>query len=167
MTVREVAGALGISERMVHGYVRDGRLMGYKVGKTTAIRKADFLLFQRAKKGRPRTNLPVWRKSVGDNLQYMTIITTRIKAGQNENLLKKLEELRTKDIHMLPGTVGRFIACDGADPGNVQIVLIWRSTVMPMQEAREAEVQALKEELAGVLDWEKPWGVHGRVLLHT
>jgi excisionase family DNA binding protein len=167
MTVKEVAERLDISERMVHAYVQDGRLAGHKLGKMVAIRKEDFLAFERAKKGRPRTRLPVWRKSVGDNLQYMTIITTRIKAGQKSELLKKLEELRTKGAHMLPGTVNRFIACSEDDPDDVQIVLIWRSTVMPEKEGREAEIQALKEELAEVLDWEKLWRVHGRVLLHT
>lgn len=167
MTVKEVATRLGISERMVHAYVQDGRLAGHKLGKVTAIRTDDFLKFERAKKGRPRTRLPIWRKSVGDNLQYVSIITTRTKPGQGDKLAERLEEFRASGTHMLPGTVGRFVARSETDKDAVQIILIWRSTVMPKEGVREAEIEELKEALADILDWENSWSEFGRVLLHT
>lgn len=167
MTVKDVADALDISERMVHTYVQDGRLPGHKLGKVTAIRKEDFLAFQRAKKGRPRTRLPIWRKSVGDNLQYTTILTAHIRPGQYDNLLTKLAEFRAEEAFMLPGTVGRFISQTVDNPDEIQVILIWRSTVMPKDAERNAAIQELKDELANILDWKASLNIYGKVLLHT
>lgn len=167
MTVKEAAKKLGISERMVHTYVQDGRLPAHKLGNITAIQKEDFLAFQRAKKGRPRTRLPVWRKSVGDNLQYMAIIRGVVRPGQSEKLDKKLDEFRLRGMYMLPGTVGRFIGRAVDDPNEVQMVLIWRSTVMPNEDVRQETVKELKEELADLVAWDEPDGAYSRVVLHT
>lgn len=63
-----------------------------------------------------------------------------------------------------PGTVARYIARSEEKPDDVQITLVWRSTVMPPKEEREA---ALREELAEILDWETAWSESGRVLMRT
>jgi excisionase family DNA binding protein len=167
MTVREVADELDISERMVHTYIQDGRLPGYKMGRMTIVKEEDFRLFQRSKKGRPRTRLPIWRKSVGDNFQYLTLMTVHIRPGQGEILDQKLEEMRVDERHLLPGTVARYIARNEEKPDEVQIVLIWRSTVMPPKAEREAALAALRAELAEILDWGTAWSESGRVLMHT
>jgi excisionase family DNA binding protein len=167
MTVKEAAKKLGISERMVHTYVQDGRLPAHKLGNITAIKKEDFLAFQRAKKGRPRTRLPVWRKSVGDNLQYLAIMKAHVKPGQSEKLEKRLDEFRLRGKHMLPGTVGRYVSRVVDDPDDVYIVLIWRSTVMPKEEVRQETVRELKAELADLVDWDEPLDAYTRVMLHT
>ncbi len=167
MTVKEVAEELDISERMVHTYIQDGRLPGYKMGRITIVKEEDFRFFQRAKKGRPRTRLPIWRKSVGDNLQYLTHITVSIRPGQGDKLDQKLEEMRADAKHLLPGTVARYIARNEEKPEDVQIVLVWRSTVMPPKEEREAALAALRADLADILYWETAWSESGKVLMHT
>lgn len=167
MTVKDVAEELGISERMVHTYIQDGRLPGYKMGRLTIVKEEDFHLFQRSKKGRPRTRLPIWRKSVGDNVQYLTLIAVHLRPGQEKTLDQKLEEVRADAKHLLPGTVARYIARSEKKPEDVQIVLVWRSTVMPPEEEREAALAALRADLADVLDWETAWSEYGKVLMHT
>jgi hypothetical protein len=152
---------------MVHTYIQDGRLPAHKLGKVTAIRAADFEAFQRAKKGRPRTRLPIWRKSVGDNLQYVTILLATLKPGQRKAFEQRLEEFRAKAIYMLPGTVGRYIACGVENPDEVEIVLIWRSTVMPKDPERIEAIAALKDELEDLVTWGQARDVYGKVLLHT
>lgn len=166
MTVQQVAAKLEISDRMVRVYILDGRLPAHKLGKVTAIRVEDFEAFRRAKKGRPRTRVPVWRKSVGDNLQYVTFIQATLKAGQSKKLAKRLEEFRAKEMYQLPGTVGRFIACGMENPDEVQIMLLWRSTVMPEESVRKEAIQALKDELSDLMDW-SPSDIYSKVLLHT
>lgn len=166
MTVKEVARSLDISERMVHTYIQDGRLPGYKLGRITAIKEEDFRAFQRAKKGRPRTRLPVWRRPVGDNVQYMTSIATHIRPGQTEQFERKLEEMRAQEKHLLPGTVARYIVRSQNNSQDIQIVLIWRSTVMPAEKERESALLALQKELADVLDWETS-RLDGLVLMHA
>lgn len=166
ITVKEIARSLNISERMVHTYVQDGRLPGYKMGRVTVVKEEDFQAFQRAKKGRPRTRLPIWRRPVGDNIQYMTMMVTHIRPGQAEQFDRKLEEMRAQEKHLLPGTVARYIVRDLGEPDNVRIVLIWRSTVMPPEKEREVALTALKAELAGVLDWEST-RLEGQVVMHT
>ena len=67
----------------------------------------------------------------------------------------------------MPGTVARYIARSEEKSEDVQIVLVWRSTVMPPAGEREAALAALQAELAEILDWENAWSEYGRVLLHT
>jgi len=117
--------------------------------------------------GRPRTRIPVWRLPVGNNIQYLTIIFARIKDGQGERFDAKLEEIRAEEKHLLPGTVARYIARSEEKPEDVQMVLVWRSTVMPPAEEREAALTALRAELAEILDWENAWSEYGRVVMHT
>ena len=152
---------------MVHAYVQDGRLPAHKLGKMTAIRRADFLAFQRAKKGRPRTQNPVWRQSVGDNVQYVTIILATIKPGQRDNLTRILTSFRTESKHMLPGTVDRSVILGLEEPDDVYLVLKWRSTVMPKAAERKAAIEDLKEELAGVVEWKSSVNKYGMAFLHT
>lgn len=167
MTVREVAAELDISERMVHTYIQDGRLPGHKIGRITVVKEEDFVYFRRSKKGRPRTRIPPWRRSVGDNFQYLTLITIKLRPGQEEKLDQKLEEVRAGGKHLLPGTVARYIVQSDKKPDEVQIVLVWRSSVMPSETERQAALDALKVELAEILDWDTAWSESGRVLMHT
>jgi len=90
-----------------------------------------------------------------------------VKPGQFDKLVKKLDEFHAGDKYMLPGTVGRYIAHSEEDKSDIQIVLIWRSTVMPAKDARNEEVRTLKDELADVLDWQVSWHVFSRMMLHT
>jgi len=167
LTVKDIAERLGISERMVHNYIQDGRLPGSTIGHLTVVAEKDFQLFQRTKKERSRKNHAIWRKSVGDDFQEFTHIAVRIRPGQGDRLASKLEEIRTGGRHLLPGTIARYIARGEQRPDEVQIMLVWRNTVMPSDEEREAALAALRVELADILDWEHAVSEHGRVMMHT
>ena len=90
-----------------------------------------------------------------------------MRPGQGERLDAKLEEIRAAETHLLPGTVARYIARNRGRPDDVQIVLVWRSTVMPPEAEREAALQALRDDLAEIIDWESAWSEEGQVLMHT
>lgn len=167
LTVREVADGLELSERMVHTYIQDGRLPGQKMGRMTVVKEEDYNVFRRSKKGRPRSRIPPWRRSVGENFQQMTLITTKLRPGQDDKFEQKLDEMRAKGKHVLPGTVARYIVRSDKIPDEVQIVLIWRSSVMPTDEKRKASMDALRAELAEILDWKSAWIESGKVLMHT
>jgi excisionase family DNA binding protein len=167
LTVKEIADKLGISQRMVHNYIQDGRLPGSTVGHLTIVSQEDFQNFQRTKRGRSRKTLAIWRKSVGDDFQQLTHITVRVRPGQGRRLEAKLEEIRAGGKHLLPGTIARYIVRGEEKPDEVQIVLVWRNTVMPSAGEREAALAALRAELAEILDWEHAVSEHGRVIMHT
>ncbi len=97
----------------------------------------------------------------------MTSIIVQIRAGQQHALLEKLEEIRQRGQHLFPGTVARFIVESEINPGQLEIALVWRSTVMPKEMERSQALEAFRLELADVLDWSTAQYNNGRVLMHT
>ena len=167
ITLKEAAQMLGVAERTVYGYVIDGKLPGIRTGSSIMVKPEDVKNYKRGAPGRRRTVIPIWRLSADNSLLYLTIIFARIKAGQGKRFDAKLEEIRAAEKHLLPGTVARYIARSEEKPEDVQIVLVWRSTVMPPPGEREAALAALRAELAEILDWENAWSEYGRVVMHT
>lgn len=167
ISLKKAAEMLRVAERTVYGYVTDGKLPGTRAGSSIVVKAEDVQRFQRGSPGRRRTRVPVWRLSIGEHLQYLTIIFARLRPGQENKLNQKLEEIRADEKHLLPGTVARYIARNEEKPEDVQIVLVWRSTVMPPEEEREAALAALRADLADILDWETAWSESGKVLMHT
>ncbi len=148
-------------------YVQTGKIHGFRAGRIIMVQTDDVEKFQPNATGRPRTRVPVWRLPVGRNVQYLTVIFTRIKPGQDARFAQKLKEIHADEKHLLPWTVARYISRSVKKPDDVQIVFIWRSTVMPSEEEREAEMEGLRAELADILDWESSWGEYGQVVIHT
>lgn len=167
VSVREAAEWLGVSERTVYGYIDEGRLAAVRIGSSLALEEMVVKEFQRQATGRPRTRQPIWRSPVGKNIQYVTVIFVRIREGQSDAFDLKLGEIRSGEMHLLPGTVARYIARGRDRADDVQIVLIWRSTVMPPEEEREEALAALRAALAETLDWETAWSEEGQVVMHT
>src|SRR5579883_951797 len=165
--VKEAAEKLGLSRRRINDLVRTGRIRAFKASHVLMLLAEDVDNFKRQPTGRPRTRIPVWRLPGDKNIQYLTIIFARIRDGQGERFDAKLEEIRAEEKHLLPGTVARYIARSEEKPEDVQMVLVWRSTVMPPASEREAALAALQAELAEILDWENAWSEYGRVLMHT
>jgi hypothetical protein len=56
--------------------------------------------------------------------------------------------------HTFPGTIQRYIFKDDVFPVAINILLIWKDTEMPDEEAREKNLAAFQAELADALDWE-------------
>jgi excisionase family DNA binding protein len=167
VSIKEAAKMLGISERRVYLYIEMKRL--------PAVRAADVLLipldavknFRRKFVGRPRKNTPPWRISSEENTQFITSILVQIRAGQEKQLMLRIEGMKQSAQHIFPGTVARYVAGSEAHPSQIEIVLIWRSTIMPNEVAREQALEGFRRALADVLDWDTAQYNHGKVFMHT
>jgi hypothetical protein len=137
------------------------------IGESIAVHVDALNDFQRTSVGRKRTQTPLWHTPVAANMLYLTTMTVQVRQGQNENLEKKLVEIRTKRTHFLPGTVARYVTRLKHDPQLVQILLVWRAQVMPPEEECEAALAALCADLAKVLMWETVCCQEGQVVLHA
>lgn len=167
VSIKEAAKILGVSDKRVYEYVDEGRLPSMWAADVIMIPLHAVKEFKRKSSGRPRKNIPVWRVSSGDNLQFMTSIFVQIREGMEDALLQKLEEVRQGGQHNFPGTIARFIVESETIPGQVVISLLWRSTVMPNQQEREKSLEAFRDTLESVLDWSTAEVHHGKVLMHT
>jgi excisionase family DNA binding protein len=164
LTVREAARIIGVSERSVYSYVRSGKLSGTRIGHTIVVSAEHARAYERKAPGRVRVMAPDWHRPPPRNCQYLTTIKLRVRPEQDELLTRKLDEIRTTNRHLLPGTAARYIARDPYDTASILIVLIWRRAIMPSEEEREA---ALSADFADVLAWEQAVRTESRVLLHA
>jgi hypothetical protein len=60
-----------------------------------------------------------------------------------------------------------LIAASETIPGQIEILLIWRSAVMPNEVEREQALEAFKQAFSGILDWGTAHYYHSQVLMHT
>jgi excisionase family DNA binding protein len=167
VSVREAAKMLGVSERSVYGYIEERKLPGFKATNLTVVALKDVHAFKRGTTGRPRTRVPEWRISDNENVQYLTQVFIQIRNGQKEELLRRLEEIRKGNMHTFPGTVARYFAQSQTDDNALQILLVWRGTVMPDEEIRSSALADLKENLADLLEWDSAHVEMHEVLMHT
>lgn len=158
---------LGLSSKRVYEYVEDGRLPSARAAHVIMIPLEAVKQFRPKLSGRPRTSLPVWRISPEGNRLLSTFILIQILPGQQAALTQRLEEIRQSGMHQFPGTVARYILASETHPGRVEILLIWRTSVMPDEQAREQTLKALKNALDDVLDWNTAEYNHSQVLMHT
>ncbi len=167
VSTREAAKILGVSERRVRLYIEMKRL--------PAVRAADVLMipldkvknFKRKIVGRPRKNAPAWRISSVENTQFMTFISVQTRTQEEKQLMHRLEEVKQLGHHVFPGTVARYVVRSKTVQGQVEIVLVWRSTVMPNDQEREQALEAFRQTLADVLDWDTAQYNDGTILIHT
>lgn len=167
VSIKEAAKILGISDKRVYEYVDEGRLPSMWAADVIMIPLDEIKKFRRRSSGRPRKSIPTWRISSGDNAQYMTSIIVQVRPGQQDALLHKLEEIRRGGQHIFPGTIVRFVVESETVPGQVEIALIWKSTVMPDEVEREKALAAFRQALADVLNWSTAQYNSGKVLMHT
>ena len=97
----------------------------------------------------------------------MTSISVQAQNDQEELLTQRLEEMKLSGQHVFPGTVARYIVRSESNPRQIEIVLVWRSTVMPNEVERQQALEALQQTLADVLDWNTAQYSNGEVLMHT
>jgi excisionase family DNA binding protein len=165
--IKEAAQMLGLSDKTVYHYVSVGKIKGVRASHIILIPIEEVEKFQRGTTGRPRKSIPVWHISPAEDVWFATFILVQISAGQQKALQRKLNAIRLKQEHIFPGTVARFIVNNDKDNEQIFIVLIWRSSVMPDEPAREEALEAFRRELADVLDWSTAQYNHGTVLMHT
>ena len=97
----------------------------------------------------------------------MTSIVVQMLPGQQDTLLQRLEEIRQQGQHLFPGTIARLIVESETKPGQLEIALVWRGTVMPEEAERQHALTAFQQALDDVLDWNTARYNNGRVLMHT
>lgn len=167
VSIKEAAQMLGVSDKRVYEYVDEGRLPSMWAADVIMIPLAEVQKFERRSSGRPRKSVPAWRISSGDNAQFVTSITVQVCSGQQNALMQKLEEVRQNSLYTFPGTIARFIAASQTIPGQIEILLIWRSAVMPNEVEKEQGIEAFRQVFRGVLDWDTAQYHHSQVLMHT
>jgi excisionase family DNA binding protein len=167
VSIKEAATILGLSPSRVYEYVEDGRLSSVRAAHVILIPLKEVERFKPSISGRPRKSVPHWRISPRDNLLLSTTILVQLRPHRQDLFMKRLEEMKQRDLHLFPGTIARFITKSETTPGQVEISLIWRKTVMPTEEERERALEELRRAFADVLDWSTARYDHGQVLLHT
>ncbi len=158
---------LGISERRIRLYIEMKRLPAVRAADVLMIPAEDVKNFKRKIVGRPRKSTLAWRTSSVENTQFMTSISVQVKDQQATQLTQNLEEIKRSGEHIFPGTVARYVVKSESVPEQVEIVLIWRSTVMPDQVEREQALEAFRQTLRDVLDWNTAQYHNGEILMHT
>ena len=167
ISVKEAARALGISERSVYGYLESKRLAGGRIGKFIVVHAEGLSHFETKPPGRVRTITPRWRRPPRKNRLYLTTITVRVRAGQGDAFRGKLTDICLSKRHAFAGTAARYISQNQHIANEVEIILVWRSAVIPSEEVREAAFDALRLEFAEVCEWETATHKEGLVLLHA
>ena len=158
---------LGISERRIRLYIEMKRLPAVRAADVLMIPLENVANFKRKIVGRPRKNAPVWRISSIDDFQFITSIFVQMRPHRDKELQQILEAIKRDKRHTFPGTVARYIVKSETIPDQIEILLVWRSAVMPDQVERERDLEALRQILADVLDWDTAQYNQGQVLMHT
>ena len=167
ISIKEAAEKLGLSPSRVYEYVEDGRLSSVRAAHVILIPLEEIENFKPKLAGRPRRSIPRWRISPKENLLLSTTIYVQMRNNREEDLMKRLEKMKQKEQLLFPGTVSRFIIKSETIPGQIEISLIWRSTIMPPEEVREQALEKFQHALADVLDWSTAQYNTGQVLMHT
>ena len=152
---------------MVYFYIENKRLPAERAANVLLIRSEEIEKFKQKSVGRPRTKTPVWRISTKDNALFVTSINVQIRAGKQDGLTEKLDEIRRSGLYDFPGTVARYIIGYENSPDRVEILLIWKTSVAPDKAEREEVLEAFRQELADALDWNTAEYNDGTALMHT
>jgi len=167
LTIKEAARMLDLADKTVYQYVTEGRIPAVRAADIILISLEDVQKFKPNISGRPRKTIPIWRTSPEDNLLLSTLILVQIQPGKQDALIQRLEEIRQGRLHLFPGTVARYIIESDTIPGEIQILLVWRSSVMPDQATREEALKVFQQALSDVLNWSSAQYNGGKVIMHT
>jgi len=167
VSIKEAAKILGISANRVYAYVEEGRLPSARAAHVIMIPLEAVQKFKPQLSGRPRTSTPMWRISPEGNTLIMTLISVQIRDGQYGQLMKKFEDIRREKNLLFTGTIMRYVMESDIHAGRINIILTWRSTMMPNEDSREQELEAFRHILADVVDWNTAQYDTGKVMMHT
>ncbi len=165
--VREAAQVMAMSVRSVYGYIEAGLLPAYRIGRMFVVKADQVDTCQRRTVGRRRKRIPVWHIPPATNAQYLTSRNGRIRQGQGAVFDQRMQSMRVERTHLFPGTTARYIVRNQVNPDEVQMVLVWRQTVMPSEAVRQAAMEEFCRDLADILDWETEAFQEGKVVLTT
>ncbi|MFL5692587.1 MAG: helix-turn-helix domain-containing protein [Ktedonobacteraceae bacterium] len=167
VSIKQAAEMLGLAYKTVHQYVTEGRIPAVRVVDVILIPVAEVKKFKPNMSGRPRKSVPRWHISPADNTLLATIILVQMRSGQEAKLAERLDEIRRSSEHLFPGTISRYIMERKQYPGQVEIILIWRSSVMPASAKHEQALAAFRQSLDDVLDWSTAQYDEATILMHA
>src|SRR5260370_9337490 len=150
VTIKDAAKMLGISANRVYTYVEEGRLPSAQAAHVIMIPLEALKDFKSHLSGRPRTSVPLWRISPEENTVLTTSILVRVQTNQYARLLARLEEMRRDRQHLFPGTLARYFIEKKEHPGDIEILLIWRSTAMPDEAIYNTWLDNFRQGLSDV-----------------
>jgi len=130
LTVQEAASILNASVRSVYGYISKGQLPVTRVGERMLVKENDVLAFEFQAPGRPRELVPAWHIPPERNRQYMTMITVRVRPGQDEALESRLVEIHRSARHCFFGTSARYVVRNQCNPSEIDLVLVWETAAV-------------------------------------
>ncbi len=167
LSVKEAANQLGLSLRTVYGYLENGRLAGAYIGDLRVVSAEAVATFERRSPGRARTRTPQWRVAPEKNRFSLMTITVRLRPGQRERFQSQMQEMRRTNIHCLPGTTARYMVRNLIDPEEIDLVLLWRASIVSTEEQRRAALEALAVDFKDIVDWDHARVKEGEVVLHA
>ena len=167
LSIKEAATRLNISDKMVYFYVENRRIKAVRAGNNIMIPEAEIEEFQFRASGRPRTTIPAWHIAKKENTLFALSIEVQIRRGQEQHFPARLEEIRQSKEFTFPGTVARYIMAKEQKPEQVEIVLIWKKSIMPEEAEREQALAEFRHALADVFDWRTAQYTYDRVYMHT
>lgn len=167
ISVKDAAQVLGISTRRLYRHIENERLRAVRIANILVIPKEELERIRYGITGRPRQNTPAWRIAASNDVHTWLQISVLLREGREKELLEKLNAMRKSSAHTFPGTAARYVARSDQRPQEVQILLVWRGSLIPTEEAREAELEELRRDLADVVDWQTAHYETAQVLMHT
>lgn len=167
VSIKDAAKMLGLADRTVYEYVSEGRIRAVRAADVILIPVDEVKNFKPNIAGRPRTSVPQWRISPTDNALQYTSIQVQVYEGKLEAFRKRLEEIKRTKEYQFPGTIARYVLGSNSSPGTVEIVLVWRISVMPDEVARQAALDVFKQALTDVVDWETARYDEGNVFMQA
>jgi excisionase family DNA binding protein len=167
LTSEEAAQIIGVSKYRLYQYVKEERLQAYTFGNAFMFRKEEIEQFRPLPSGRTRSKPPSWHSYRSGGKVLGTVIHVQIREGQQQKLVEKLQAIGETDQYTFPGTIARYVLQGDEQLSSVYILLIWKSTEMPSEEARLGHLAAFQAELADVLDWETARIETNDAIIHT
>ncbi len=167
VTTSEAAEVLGVSYYTVYEYIREKRLVAEMVGGIYMIPKKAVQEFKAKPTGRTRIRPPLWRKyRAGARVRGMDI-RVRLRVGQQNRLMEKLNTILEAQRYLFPGTMQRYVFEEDVEPKYVVISLIWKDTEMPDESVIQQDLKPLQAELVDVLDWGTAQYITKQAIIHT
>lgn len=150
----EAAQQLQVSKDRLYQLVKEGRLHVYGVGNAFVFQKVEIDNFERNPIGRKRKNPTPWSIYRSGAVVLITDIFVQVRAGQQQALKERLLAVREAGEYTFPGTIARYIRPVDEQMNTLHITLVWKSTEMPSEEARQGYLALFQNDLKDLLDWE-------------
>src|SRR4051794_33808803 len=133
VSIKDAAKMLGLAYTTVYEYVTEGRIPAVSESDVILIPTEALKTFKPNIAGRPRTTIPLWRISPTDNALQYTSLKVQAREDRLDEFRRVLDEIRRKKDYLFPGTIARYVLGSNQAPGQIEIVLIWRLSIMPAE----------------------------------